>query len=138
MTTTNAADANKALGVAGITGIFIDRDPSVLDRLLSNDYRQHNPQIANGTAALKVLIGKLPSDFKYEPGLVMADGDYVSIHGRYFGYPVIVSSWISTWRTDWLRCVAASYQPDDHGCRVTTRRRRCSRIIVNPSDQRQS
>jgi hypothetical protein len=95
-------------------------------------------QIANGTAALKVLIGKLPSDFKYEPGLVMADGDYVSIHGRYFGYPVIVSSWISTWRTDWLRCVAASYQPDDHGCRVTTRRRRCSRIIVNPSDQRQS
>src|SRR5882724_3631184 len=25
-------------------------------------------------------------DFKYEPGLVMADGDYVSIHGRYTGW----------------------------------------------------
>jgi len=23
---------------------------------------------------------------KYEPGLVMADGDYVSIHGRYTGW----------------------------------------------------
>ena len=39
------------------------------------------PQIANGTAALKALIGKLPSDFKCETGLVMADGDYVSIYG---------------------------------------------------------
>jgi predicted SnoaL-like aldol condensation-catalyzing enzyme len=31
-------------------------------------------------------LGNLPADFKYEPGLVMADGDYVSIHGRYFGW----------------------------------------------------
>jgi len=78
--------ANVALVVAGITGIFIDRDPTVLDRLFSNDYRQHNPQIANGTAAIKALLGNLPADFKYEPGLVMADGDYVSIHGRYLGW----------------------------------------------------
>ena len=78
--------ANVALVVAGITGIFIDRDPTVLDRLFSNDYRQHNPQIANGTAAIKALLGNLPADFKYEPGLVVADGDYVSIHGRYLGW----------------------------------------------------
>jgi len=78
--------ANVALVVAGITGIFIDRDPTVLDRLFSNDYRQHNPQIANGTAAIKALLGNLPADFKYEPGPVMADGDYVSIHGRYLGW----------------------------------------------------
>jgi predicted SnoaL-like aldol condensation-catalyzing enzyme len=85
-TTTSATDANKALVVAGITGIFIDRDPTVLDRLFSDDYRQHNPQIANGTAALKALLRTLPADFKYQPGLVMTDGDYVSIHGRYFGW----------------------------------------------------
>lgn len=85
-TTTNATNANKALVVAGITGIFIDRDPTVLDRFFSNDYRQHNPQIADGTAAIKALLGNLPADFKYEPGLVMADGDYVSIHGRYLGW----------------------------------------------------
>jgi predicted SnoaL-like aldol condensation-catalyzing enzyme len=86
MTTTYATDPNKALVVAGITGIFIDRDPAVLDRLFSNDYQQHNPQIANGPAALKALLGRLPADFKYEPGLVLAEGDYVSIHGRYFGW----------------------------------------------------
>jgi predicted SnoaL-like aldol condensation-catalyzing enzyme len=83
-TTSNATDANKALVLAGIKGVFIDRDPTVLDRLF--DYRQHNPQIPNGTAAIKALLGKLPADFKYEPGLVVAAGDYVTIHGRYIGW----------------------------------------------------
>jgi predicted SnoaL-like aldol condensation-catalyzing enzyme len=81
-----AADSKKALAVAGIKGVFIDRDPTVFDRLFSADYRQHNPQIPNGTAAIKALLGKLPADFKYEPGLVVAEGDYVTIHGRYFGW----------------------------------------------------
>jgi predicted SnoaL-like aldol condensation-catalyzing enzyme len=86
MTTTNATEANKALVLAGIRGVFIDRDPTVLDRLFSDDYRQHNPQIPNGTAAIKALLGNLSADFKYEPGLVVAEGDYVTIHGRYFGW----------------------------------------------------
>ncbi len=86
MTTSSSTEANKALVLAGIKGIFIDRDPAVLDRLFSGDYRQHNPLIPNGPAAIKALLGNLSSDFKYEPGLVMADGDYVSIHGRYIGW----------------------------------------------------
>ena len=85
-TTTNATDANKALVLAGIKGVFIDRDPTVLDHLFSNDYRQHNPQIPNGTAAIRALLKNLSADFKYEPGLVVADGDYVIIHGRYIGW----------------------------------------------------
>jgi predicted SnoaL-like aldol condensation-catalyzing enzyme len=84
--TTNATDANKALVLAGIQGVFIDCDSNVLDRLFSADYRQHNPQIPNGTAAIKALLKNLPADFKYEPGLVVAEGDYVTIHGRYFGW----------------------------------------------------
>ena len=92
MTTSNSTEANRALVLAGIKGVFIDRDPSAVDRLFSADYRQHNPQIPNGPAAIKALLGNLSRDFKYEPGLVMADGDYVSIHGRYTGWgpkPVI-------------------------------------------------
>ena len=81
-----ATDANKALVLAGIKGVFIDRDPTVLDRLFSADYQQHNPRIPNGTAAIKALLGNLPADFKYEPGLVVAEGDYVTIQGRYFGW----------------------------------------------------
>jgi predicted SnoaL-like aldol condensation-catalyzing enzyme len=79
-------DANKALVLAGIKGVFIDRDPTVLDRLFSDNYRQHNPQIPNGAAAIKALLGKLAADFKYEQGLVVAEGDFVTIHGRYFGW----------------------------------------------------
>ena len=86
MTTSNSTEANRALVLAGIKGVFIDRDPSAVDRLFSADYRQHNPQIPNGPAAIKALLGNLSRDFKYEPGLVMADGDYVSIHGRYTGW----------------------------------------------------
>src|SRR5882672_186838 len=86
MTTSTSTEANKALVLEGIKGVFIERDSTVIDRLFSADYRQHNPQIPNGSAAIKGLLGKLPREFKYEPGLVMADGDYVSIHGRYTGW----------------------------------------------------
>jgi predicted SnoaL-like aldol condensation-catalyzing enzyme len=86
MTKSDATEANKALVLAGIRGTFIDRDPAVIDRLFAADYRQHNPQIPNGPAAIKALLGKLPADFNYEPGLVIAEGDYVSIHGRYIGW----------------------------------------------------
>jgi predicted SnoaL-like aldol condensation-catalyzing enzyme len=71
---TNAAGAKKALVLAGIKGVFVERDPTVLDRLFSADYQQHNPQIPNGTAAIKALLGNLPAGFKYEPGLVVAEG----------------------------------------------------------------
>jgi predicted SnoaL-like aldol condensation-catalyzing enzyme len=73
-------------GSCWIRGVFIDRDPTVLDRLFSDDYRQRSSQIPNGTAAIKALLGNLSADFKYEPGLVVAEGDYVTIHGRYFGW----------------------------------------------------
>lgn len=86
MTTPNAAEANKKLVLAGIKGVFVDRDPGVLDRLFSDDYRQHNPQIPNGTAAIKGLLANLPADFRYEPGLAVAEGDYVFVHGRYWGW----------------------------------------------------
>jgi predicted SnoaL-like aldol condensation-catalyzing enzyme len=86
MTTSSTTDDNKALVLAGIKGVFIDRDPTVLDRLFSDEYRQHNPQIPNGTAAIKSLLGNLSRDFEYKPGLVVADGEYVIVHGRYVGW----------------------------------------------------
>jgi hypothetical protein len=37
----------------------IERDPAVIDRLFAANYRQHNPQIPNGPAAIKALMGNL-------------------------------------------------------------------------------
>ena len=48
MPTSNPTEDNKALVLAGIRGVFIDRDSTVLDRLFSDDYKQHNPQIQTG------------------------------------------------------------------------------------------
>jgi len=83
---TTSTNDSKTLVLAGIKGVFIDRDPTVLDRLFGDDYRQHNPLIPNGTAAIKSLLGNLSRDFEYQPGLVVADGDYVMVHGRYVGW----------------------------------------------------
>ena len=86
MTTSDKTEANKALVIAAITGVFVNRDPTVLDRLFSPDYRQHNPQIPDGPGAIKGLMANLAKDFKYEPGLVAAEGDLVMVHGRYTGW----------------------------------------------------
>ena len=37
-------EANRAIVLAGIKGVFIERDPTVVDRLFSADYQQQNPQ----------------------------------------------------------------------------------------------
>lgn len=86
LTTSRSTEADKALVLEGIKGVFIKRDPTVIDRLFSADDRQRHPQIPNGPAAIKALLGQLPSGFNYEPGLVMADGEDVSIQGRYIGW----------------------------------------------------
>jgi MacB-like periplasmic core domain len=47
------------------------------------DYKQHNPGLPNGNAAIPALLDTLPPDFFYEPGMVIAEGEYVMLHGRY-------------------------------------------------------
>jgi predicted SnoaL-like aldol condensation-catalyzing enzyme len=86
MNPASTTEANKKLVLAAIKGVFVDRDPTVLDRLFSPDYRQHNPQIPNGPAAIKGLMASLAKEFKYEMGYVAAEGDLVMIHGRYTGW----------------------------------------------------
>jgi predicted SnoaL-like aldol condensation-catalyzing enzyme len=75
-----------------LTGAFINRDPNVVEHFTTN-YIQHNPTIPNGPAAIKDLIPRLPKDFSYQPGMVVAEGDLVMVHGRYVGWgpkPMIV------------------------------------------------
>jgi predicted SnoaL-like aldol condensation-catalyzing enzyme len=79
----SATAANRALAIEAITGAFIKRDTSVPARLFAFDYKQHNPSIPNGSASIPDVIRALPPDFKYEMGLVVAEGEYVMIHGRY-------------------------------------------------------
>jgi hypothetical protein len=34
----------------------------------------------------------IPSTLKYDPGLVMAEGDFVILHGRFFGHGLFEGS----------------------------------------------
>jgi predicted SnoaL-like aldol condensation-catalyzing enzyme len=79
------AQTNKEIVVAGMKGLFITRDASVIDKYWSPDYVQHNPMVPNGSAVLKSFVGNFGPDFKYEPGMVVAEGDLVMMHGRYTG-----------------------------------------------------
>jgi predicted SnoaL-like aldol condensation-catalyzing enzyme len=78
-------ETNKQIALRALTGAFIDKDPNVVEHFSAN-YIQHNPTSPNGPAAIKDLIPKLPKDFSYQPGMAVAEGDLVMVHGRYVGW----------------------------------------------------
>jgi predicted SnoaL-like aldol condensation-catalyzing enzyme len=81
MTTTNAD-----LVLNALTELFIKRDLTAIERHWSASYRQHNPLIPDGREQLAAFAAHLPDGFRYEPGVVVAHGDHVMIHGRYTGW----------------------------------------------------
>lgn len=77
---------NRALVLEAMTALFQRRDASAVERLYATHYIQHNPQIPQGRAALKQLVSQLPPEVFYEPGMTIAEGDRVAIHGRMRGW----------------------------------------------------
>jgi predicted SnoaL-like aldol condensation-catalyzing enzyme len=77
---------NKALVLDAMTSLFQRRDTSAIERLYSPNYIQHNPGIPQGRDALAALVSGLPDSLHYEPGLIVAEGCYVAIHGRIRGW----------------------------------------------------
>jgi predicted SnoaL-like aldol condensation-catalyzing enzyme len=57
-------------------------------------YIQHSAHIAPGREGLFNLIKSLPLTLKYEPGTMVADGDFVMVHGRFSGFGTPVN-WIA-------------------------------------------
>ncbi|WP_223150986.1 nuclear transport factor 2 family protein [Flavobacterium ajazii] len=76
---------NKTLVQTAMNELFVKRDVTALDRYWADGYIQHNPTIADGKEDLIPMIKGLPANFKYESGLVIANDNYVMIHGRYTG-----------------------------------------------------
>ena len=78
--------ANKALALKALTGVFNDRDFSLFDQIFAPDYIQHNPIVPTGRAGLKAIAPHLSPELRYTPGVIVAEGDYVMVHGRYIGW----------------------------------------------------
>jgi predicted SnoaL-like aldol condensation-catalyzing enzyme len=77
---------NKALVLEAMTSLFQRHDASAVERLYTRDYVQHNPDIPQGRDALQALVANLSDTVHYEPGLAIAEGDFVAIHGRIHGW----------------------------------------------------
>lgn len=77
---------NKALVLEAMTSLFQRHDASAVERLYAPDYIQHNPNIPQGRDALQTLVADLSEAVYYEPGLIIAEGDFVAIHGRIRGW----------------------------------------------------
>jgi predicted SnoaL-like aldol condensation-catalyzing enzyme len=84
---TNAtAEANKALVLEGFDTLFNKRDYDGASRYWSPNYIQHSAHIAPGREGLFNLIRTLPATLRYEPGVIVADADFVIVHGRFSGH----------------------------------------------------
>jgi predicted SnoaL-like aldol condensation-catalyzing enzyme len=76
---------NKALVLEAFDTLFNQRDYSGAARFWSPDYIQHSAHIAPGRDGLFDLIRSVPETLRYEPGLILAEGDQVMVHGRFSG-----------------------------------------------------
>ncbi|MGA7597823.1 MAG: nuclear transport factor 2 family protein [Pseudolabrys sp.] len=76
-------EANKALVLEAFDTLFNKRDYKAAERYWSSNYIQHSAHIPPGSDGLFNLIRSAPAALKYEPGAIVAEGDYVIVHGRF-------------------------------------------------------
>jgi predicted SnoaL-like aldol condensation-catalyzing enzyme len=85
---------NKALVLAAFDTLFNLRDYAAAQRFWSPHYIQHSAHIEPGREGLFNLIKSIPPTLKYEPGIIVAEGNYVIVHGRFSGFGQSVN-WIA-------------------------------------------
>ena len=76
-------DSNKALILEAFDTLFSKQDYKAVERYWSSNYIQHSAHIPPGRDGLFNLIRSMPATLKYEPGTIVAEGDYVIVHGRF-------------------------------------------------------
>ncbi len=85
---------NKKLVLEAFDTLFNRRDYAAAERYWSPHYIQHSAHIEPGREGLFNLIKSLPPTLKYDPGLILAGGDFVIVHGRFSGFGAPVN-WIA-------------------------------------------
>ena len=85
---------NKALVLAAFDTLFNKRDYAAAERYWSPEYIQHSAHIEPGREGLFNLIKSLPPTLRYESGTIVAEGDFVIVHGRFSGFGA-PANWIA-------------------------------------------
>ncbi len=94
MTYSSIQEQNKAIVLEAFDTLFNKRDYKAAEKYWSADYIQHSAHIEPGREGLFNLIKGIPPTLRYEAGTIVADGDFVIVHGRFsdFGGPC---NWIA-------------------------------------------
>jgi len=78
-------EKNKALVLEAFDTLFNKRDYAAAEKYWSPNYIQHSAHIEPGRDGLFNLIRSSPPTLRYEHQLIVAEGDYVIVHGRFSG-----------------------------------------------------
>ena len=78
-------EKNKELVLEAFDTLFNKRDYAAAERFWSPNYIQHSAHIEPGRDGLFNLIRNAPDTLRYEHQLIVAEGDYVIVHGRFAG-----------------------------------------------------
>jgi predicted SnoaL-like aldol condensation-catalyzing enzyme len=78
-------EANKALVLEAFDALFNKRDYKAAERFWSPNYIQHSAHIGPGREGLFNLIKSAPPSLRYEHGVILADKEFVIVHGRFSG-----------------------------------------------------
>jgi predicted SnoaL-like aldol condensation-catalyzing enzyme len=76
---------HKALVLEAFDALFNRRDYAAAEKFWSPQYIQHSAHIPPGREGLFNLAKSLPAGAKYENHVVVAEGDFVILHGRFSG-----------------------------------------------------
>jgi predicted SnoaL-like aldol condensation-catalyzing enzyme len=80
------AEQNKRLVLEAFDTLFNKRDYAAAEKFWSPHYIQHSAHIEPGREGLFNLVKSSPSTLKHEPGIIVAEGDFVIVHGRFSGF----------------------------------------------------
>jgi len=78
-------ERNKALVLDAFDTLFNKRDYQAAERYWSPNYIQHSVCIEPGRDGLFNLIRNTPDTLRYEHQLIVAEGEYVIVQGRFSG-----------------------------------------------------
>jgi predicted SnoaL-like aldol condensation-catalyzing enzyme len=77
---------NKALVLVALDTLFNERDYCAAEQYWSPGLILHCAHIAPGRHGLFEFVKAAPATLRYEPGMVVANDNYVIVHGRISGH----------------------------------------------------
>ena len=87
-------EKNKTLVLDAFEALFNKRDYASAERYWSPKYIQHSAHIPAGREGLFDLVKNSPATLKYENQLILANRDFLMLHGRFSGLGPRVPNWI--------------------------------------------